>query len=214
MPTQPRKEIDIYLEKLLALQYEASAWISHKPTKGTLREKFLIQVISGEFPWLGEYLKSGVVEQKCGSHRQLDMIWLKIEGRVGQLSYYDLSDCKVITEIKSKATATEIKQLEESASCYKGISPIKVGMFCYSTQAKRETILKKFGFTYDNELDAFSGYDGSNDIYENIDFLFSLDIDAYVPRPYFVIKDASGENSLFLDSPVITHYLNLFRGQF
>ncbi|MCL2638322.1 MAG: hypothetical protein FWD48_08110 [Oscillospiraceae bacterium] len=211
MTTLSRSINDIYLEKLLTLQYEASDFITHNLTKGTLREKFLIQVIVGEFPRLKDYLQSGVVEQKRGNHRQLDMIWLKQEGRVGQTSYYDLQDCEYITEIKSKATASEIKKLEESAVCYKAICPIKVGMFCYATEANQKTVLKKFGFLHDRDIEAFSAYDESKDICKNIDFFFSLDINAEDSRPYFVMRDSLGKNSLFLNSPVITHYLNLFR---
>ena len=45
-----RKDIDLYLQKLLALQFEASSNISHKPTKGGVREKFIKQVVKSEIP--------------------------------------------------------------------------------------------------------------------------------------------------------------------
>lgn len=73
----PRDIIDTYLERLLSLQHQASDWISHP----ILREKFLWQIIKGEFPSL--LLENGVVEQKRGSHRQLDLIWLKPTDRAG-----------------------------------------------------------------------------------------------------------------------------------
>jgi len=43
-----RKDIDLYLQKLLALQFKASSNISHKPTKGSVREKFIKQVVKAK----------------------------------------------------------------------------------------------------------------------------------------------------------------------
>jgi hypothetical protein len=213
MPITPRKETDTYLEKLLALQHEASAWISHKPTKGELREKFLIQVILNEFPKLKRQLERGVVEEKVGSHRQNDIIWIKSTGRVGQLAFFDLADCNMIIEVKSIATASDMRKLEESSSLYKDARQLKTGIFCYSTDASRETVIKKFGFQYDKELDLFSAYNPNKDLFPSVDFIFSLDIAPKESKPYFIIKGNDKTNTLFLESPVITYFLNLFRGE-
>jgi len=209
----PRDIIDTYLEQLLSLQYKASDWISHPGTKGSLREKFLWQIIKGEFPSL--LLENGDVEQKRGSHRQLDLIWIKSTARVGQLSYYDIEDCKLIVEIKSVAKKSEMDALNQSLSIYRAMQNVcpnlQVGMFCYSTNAQKKTVLSKLGFDYDVELDAYSGYNNDTDIYPHVNFLFSLDLNDAEPRPYFVFRDNNGGNVLMQESPAITHFLRLFQ---
>jgi len=209
----PRSIIDTYLEQLLALQHQASDFISHPGTKGDLREKFLCQIIKAEFPAL--ILATGVVEQKQGSHRQLDLIWLKPTARVGQLSCYDIADCRLIIEIKSTAKKSEMDALDESARLYKTLGNacpnLQIGMFCYSTEAKKKTVLSKFGFTYDGDLDAYNGYNCTLNIYPNVHFIFSLDLKGEEPRPYFVYRDNNGENVLMQESPAITHFLRLFQ---
>ena len=50
-------QVDTYLQKLLELQYRVSEPITHKPTKGDLRENFIHRMVLEQFPNL--ILKKG-----------------------------------------------------------------------------------------------------------------------------------------------------------
>lgn len=211
-----REEIDLYLQDILKMQYMVSNNISHRLTKGELREKFIRRLVQEEFPTL--LLKSGILCADTWQSTQGDFLWLKDGARVGNLNLYDLDDCRMFMEIKSSATAAELRAIDETANNlkqrYTGESLIKVGMFCYSTSANEKTILRKFGFTYDREIEGYNAYDQSKDRMRNVDFLFSLNISNdqdETTLPYLVVRDYSGSCILYKDNPVIRYFLNYFR---
>lgn len=163
-------------------------------------------------------LKSGILCSDTWQSKQGDFLWLKDGARVGNLNLYDLDDCRMFMEIKSSATAAELRAIDETASNlkqrYAGESLIKVGMFCYSTSANEKTVLRKFGFTYDREIEGYNAYDQSKDRMRNVDFLFSLNISDNqdeLTSPYLVVRDYSGSCILYKDNPVIRYFLNYFR---
>lgn len=212
-----RKDIDSYLQKLLALQFEASKNISHKPTKGGVREKFVKQVVKSEFPKLT--LVSGTITHDEWESSQCDFIWLKDRARVGDLPIYELSDCNLFMEIKSNAKHAEMVALntvaDEIHSRARAINPdarVLVGMFCYSTDASEKTVLKKFGFQYDKDFQGYCAYNTGKDIFKKIDFLFSLNIaEDGTTSPYIVIRDIFGNCSLYNANPVIANFFNFFK---
>lgn len=211
-----REEIDLYLQDILKMQYMVSDNISHRLTKGELREKFIRRLVQDEFPML--LLKSGILCADTWQSTQGDFLWLKDGARVGNLNLYDLDDCRMFMEIKSSATAAELRAIDKTANIikqrYTGESMIKVGMFCYSTSANEKTVLRKFGFTYDREIDGYNAYDQSKDRMHNVDFLFSLNISDEQDEstlPYLVVRDCSGSCILYKDNPVIRYFLNYFR---
>lgn len=198
------------------MQYMVSDNISHRLTKGELREKFIRRLVQDEFPML--LLKSGILCADTWQSTQGDFLWLKDGARVGNLNLYDLDDCRMFMEIKSSATAAELRAIDKTANNikqrYTGESMIKVGMFCYSTSANEKTVLRKFGFTYDREIDGYNAYDQSKDRMHNVDFLFSLNISDEQDEstlPYLVVRDCSGSCILYKDNPVIRYFLNYFR---
>jgi hypothetical protein len=132
-----REEIDLYLQDILKMQHMVSDNISHRLTKGELREKFIRRLVQDEFPTL--LLKSGILCADTWQSTQGDFLWLKDGARVGNLNLYDLNDCRMFMEIKSSATATELRSINETANNlkqhYTGESLIIVGMFCYGTSA-------------------------------------------------------------------------------
>lgn len=193
-----RNEIDLYIQELLSLQFKASKNISHNLTKGELREKFVKQVVMSQYPNLS--LKSGILIDGEWQSTQGDFIWLKENARVGNFNFYELRDCNLFMEIKSNATHKEIVHLNNIAGemhtrvkAKDEASRIIVGMFCYTTDATDNTVLKKFGFKYDKELDGFDLYDSSKDVFKNIDFMISLNIsEDGISTPYMVIRDIYG----------------------
>lgn len=211
-----REEIDLYLQNILKMQYMVSQNISHRLTKGELREKFVRRMVQDEFPNIS--LKLGVLCAADWQSTQGDFLWLRDGSRVGSLNLYDLNDCRMFMEIKSSATAAELKAINETAAHikqhYSGEDPIKVGMFCYSTKASEKTVLKKFGFTYDNEIEGYSAYIPKKDVMQWVDFLFSLNIgdeQDEIAEPYLVARDYSSSCSLYKDNPVIRYFFNYFR---
>lgn len=190
--------------------------ISHRLTKGELREKFIRRVVQDEFPNL--LLKSGILCEGTWQSTQGDFLWLRDGARIGNLDLYDLKDCLMFMEIKSQATAKELRAINDTAKNlkqrYTGDFPIKVGMFCYGTVVNAMTVLRKFGFTYDKEIDGYNAYAKSKDVMPNVDFIFSLNIvddPDELTSAYLVARDFSGNCSLYIDNPVIRYFFNYFR---
>lgn len=208
-------QVDTYLQKLLELQYRVSEPITHKPTKGDLRENFIHRMVLEQFPNL--ILKKGILCSKDWQSTQADFLWLKDNARIGNLNMYDLNDCKLFMEIKSCATAAELQAIENTAEMLKARCSderfIHIGMLCYSTTAKEQTILKKLGFWYDKEIQGYSSYRPNLDKMKHVDFLYSLNIqkDDSLATPYFVIRDYWGSCTLYKDNPVIQYFLRLFK---
>lgn len=208
-------QVNIYLQEMLKMQFQVSDIINHKPTKGQLREKFIHRMVIEEFPWLR--LESGILY--CGDWQstQADFLWLTNTARIGNCKMYNLNECKMFMEIKSCAKAPEFRAINKTAEQLKKRHstkfPIRVGMFCYSTNATEQTVLKKFGFSYDRELEGYRTYQSHLDQMKNVDFMFSLNMgDDDSLSPYFVIRDYMGECTLYKNNPVIQLFFNLFRG--
>jgi len=211
-----RDEVDLYIQEVLKMQYMVSNNISHRLTKGELREKFIRRVVQDEFPNL--LLKSGILCEGTWQSTQGDFLWLRDGARIGNLDLYDLKDCLMFMEIKSQATAKELRAINDTAKNlkqrYTGDFPIKVGMFCYGTVVNAMTVLRKFGFTYDKEIDGYNAYAKSKDVMPNVDFIFSLNIvddPDELTSAYLVARDFSGNCSLYIDNPVIRYFFNYFR---
>ena len=211
-----RDEVDLYIQEVLKMQYMVSNNISHRLTKGELRENFIRRVVQDEFPNL--LLKSGILCEGTWQSTQGDFLWLRDGARIGNLDLYDLKDCLMFMEIKSQATAKELRAINDTAKNlkqrYTGDFPIKVGMFCYGTVANAKTILRKFGFTYDKEIDGYNAYAKSKDVMPNVDFIFSLNIvddPDELTSAYLVARDFSGNCNLYIDNPVIRYFFNYFR---
>ena len=85
--------------------------ISHRLTKGELREKFIRRVVQDEFPNL--LLKSGILCEGTWQSTQGDFLWLRDGARIGNLDLYDLKDCLMFMEIKSQATAKELRAIND-----------------------------------------------------------------------------------------------------
>lgn len=217
-----QKQINIYLQNILSAQYDVSKDIGHKLTKGELREEFVKWVISEEYPY--HLLKRGIVVCNEWQSSQNDFIWLKNNARVGRLNIYDVNDVSLIMEIKSTVQTNEIVALDEKAKLLKekcvDKENLKIGMFCYSSRAKKQTVIDKFGFSYEKDIDAFKEYEHELDSYHNIDFFFSLDICGEA-SPYFIFRGNERQdieddhpikkNLLYLKSPVIDSFLMMFK---
>lgn len=215
-------QINAYLQNLLSAQYDVSKDISHALTKGELREKFMKRLINDQFP--NHLLKRGIIVCDEWQSPQTDLIWLRNNARAGDLNIYNIHSVNLIMEVKSNLAASELSDLNENAGVLKGHCAenenIRVGMFCYSSQAHKETVIKKFGFSYDRTLQSFNEYNQRLDLFPNIDFLLSLDI-YNDNEPYFIIRGNARQdegddhpirkNLLYLQNPVIDKFLLMFQ---
>lgn len=209
-----RTQIDMYLQNMLKMQFQVSNDIEHNPTKGQLRENFIHRMVLEEFP--GLIIKNGILCVGDWQSTQGDFLWLENTARIGRLNIYDLNSCKLFMEIKSCATAPELRAIEQTAKALKekhtGEFPIIVGMFCYRTSASEQTVLKKFGFSYDREFESYSTYQIDIDQMKHVDFLYSLNITSEdLLSPYFVVRDYAGNCTLYQKNPVIQYFFNFFR---
>ncbi len=213
MPYSRRDELNQYYQELLVAQYKASENITHAPSKGTARENFVKDVVRKT---KGKELKlyRGVFESgDTWQSNEADFIWQR-RGEESEFGTYNLHDCKMMMEIKSCATGSEIKKLNQQAEKLKELHEnrrsFKTGMFCYGTQIKRGTVLERFGHPFDDDLESYSLYKGTKDVYRNIDFLFSLDLSSEdEPEPYFLFRQQN-DTLLFIDQPVIYYFLLMF----
>ena len=212
-----KREIDLYIQELLSLQFKASNGITHNSTKGTLREEFIKQEVLTQYPSL--LLKSGILVDEGWQSRQVDFILLKENARVGNFNLYELGDCKLYMEIKSFAKHSEFvdlnsvsKEIHKRSIKNDPECRIITGMFCYSTEATDKTILKKFGFKYDKDLQGFCNYDPEKDIFKEIDFLISLNISKdSLTTPYMVKRDFYGDCVLYNNNPIIDNFFSYFK---
>ena len=207
-----RKEIDLYLEALLKLQFNASKGISHNPTKGNLREKFIKRILLEKFPKI--IIEKGVLTKGTWESSEMDFLFLQCQK--DEMDVYDLCDCKLLMEIKSNLETRELTALNNTAKIIKDncvdTHQIVVGMFCYSSTIKDKTIIKNFGYSYDKELDAYEPYKSALDLFTNIDFLFSLNINNdEETSPYFIARNNGAETVLHIENPVIDFLFRYFK---
>lgn len=185
-----QSDIDLYLQRLLILQYQASDFLYHKPTKGDLREKFIKQLIKSELPEIT--LVNGILLHKKWQSPQIDCILLRPGARhLGNMYCYRAEESQLCMEIKSCAKSVELETLNKTAKTLKrGNKNIKVGMFAYTTAVTRKTIFKNFGFPFDRELSSYGEYNKQKDIYLDIDFIFVLEVGDVTGRSsYYITKD-------------------------
>lgn len=213
-----KNKYDEYLEKLLLLQYEASNIFEHKLTKGEIREEFIKQIVLSQFNDAKLYrgsLISGTYQSP-----QIDLILVSQSSSsrirsLGANTLIDVKDAKLIVEIKSVAKTSELRELNELADEIKKLDDYqdtKIGMFMYDYQIKKESMLKKFGYKYDAEIDTF--VDDAPIEFSNIDFVVSLDPRAESSvsnNGFFLIKDSNTNRYILLFSPPYSKYFfNLF----
>ncbi|EAC4354689.1 hypothetical protein HCB33_06850 [Listeria sp. FSL L7-0233] len=170
------EEIFMYYERLFVLQYFAFEGIKHRPTKGEIREDFIKDFFEKRLNTsnISKGILSGFESEWQSS--QADFLKLKNNSTHHGLTN-DVNDCLIFMEVKSNAKKSELVHLNNISKDMKRRNPsIITGIFCFKTEASEKTILKHFGISYDNEIEVYNDYSLEADIFPNIDFLFSLNI--------------------------------------
>lgn len=181
----------IYYERLLSLQYWATRELNHKLKKGELREKFIKQFVLEKIP--NCQIEDGII---CGSEdwQSTQMDFIKLNSTATRHSnVHEIDHCLLTIEIKSNARKSELEKLNSISRDLKRQNPqIMTGIFCYRTELEANTIIKKFGIPFDDEIEAYGVYNSKKDVFKEIDFCFSLDIDEedyFNPTPFLILRD-------------------------
>lgn len=210
-------KFDEYIEKLLCVQFDASEMINHNLTKGEVREEFLKDQVKEQYESV-HYHKGVIVDNKGFQSGQIDIIVTDKDTRVrrfGDQAIIDINDVKMILEIKSCAKKNDFDEFEEKAKIIKAHengSDIQFGLFCYKYDVKTNTMLRRFGYRFDKELESYQ-YDDKIDVkYENIDFVLSIYKDEEeFNDDFYLAKDVTEKRFiLFQNEPVSKYFFMKF----
>lgn len=208
---------DEYIEELLLAQYNVSEIIEHMLTRGEIREDFIKDQIIKQFP----HIKccKGVITSASGNEQsgQLDIIIPKEGARercLGAQHLFSCEDVSLVLEVKSAATGTHFRELNDEAKRIKSFessSYPRFGLICYNYNLTKKNLLKRFGYTYDSEIMSFEYSDQLRHEYPNIDFVLALEKDEEngYSKCFFITKDVEGEYYLNLSEPVSKHFFKL-----
>ena len=216
------KKYDEYIEKLLLAQYEVSEMIEHKLERGEIREDFIKDQVERQFG--GIKCCKGVLTDINGDNQsgQIDFIIPKTNARLRQLGEHSLfvgEDVLFVIEVKSNATGTDFKELNDKAAKIKsldGSRTPRVGMFCYYYDLQMKTLLKRLGYIYDEEIQGFLQDESITPVYENIDFIIALDDneELYQNKYFFAIRNNENNFTVYLDGPVSKYFFKLLGSSF
>lgn len=209
-------QFQVYIEELLRVQFEASDMFEHNPTKGSIREEFLKNEISKQYKMID--CRTGAIVNGNYQSSQIDIIVTKLNARdmpMGGQSLVDVSDAKLAIEVKSCAEKKHLDELQETAAKLKsqgGNSGLKVGLFCYSYDVQEKTMLKRFGYKFDKELDQYNYHKSLDKDYRDIDFVICISKDEDRPDSDFYIAKDKIEDSfmLFKKEPVSQYFFREF----
>lgn len=204
-----------YYEDLLRAQYRVSEVVKHTLPRGTIREDFLRDLVLKRKESLRG--KKGIVCIGGIQSGECDLIFYDISATVQPLGDQIIVEpvcCKLVLEIKSNASGSEIKKTNKNFEIIKGLDPDnqpRCGLFCYNTSIAKETILKRFGFFYDKDLESWVDNLSFPIEYPHIDFIVCIacleEDEECTEKQFFLIKDeVSGRFTLELEYPIIKNF--------
>ncbi len=203
-------EIYSYEEKMLRLQYDKSELISHKLTRGEIREDYIKDYVKKKIKTLN-IEKGQIISNGIELEFQLDFIVCNPEGeihRMGSHAIVNAKACSHIFEIKSKLKTQFLKELNQKAQRIKQLNEnIVIGILSYQLDISERTLLKKFGFSYDKDIDTyFNDFDINSNI-NNIDYVIVIGEETGL----IIIKEKDRYN-YYKETPVIKYFIDLLRG--
>lgn len=209
-----------YAEDLLNAQYKVSDIIEHKLTRGEIREDFLCDVISDTFVNPPNLQRGVLYLNGTKIHNQVDIVLCRDAARrapirSSRFSIMEPQDIKMILEVKSNATGSDLKKFNELARKVKTIGlthPPLCGMFCYNLKMNMDGVFKRFGYKYDKTLLQFVDDKTLGTTYSHIDFLISIDTTPHAASgllsQYTLTKDST--TGRYIRSTVYPTIKNLF----
>lgn len=204
-----------YLDDLLRRQSEAAERHNHQGVLGTVRENFVIQVLKDSVDEIK--LHTGEVTCAAGDLGQNDIIIRRrgtINTSLGGQIRLAATECAAVIEVKSNAQGSEITAFEKKSASIKVDNPHAIcGVVTYKLNCKKETILKRMGYYFDSDIEAFQPSVVGAREYNNLDFIFCLDEDyeekngISFKKAFFIKKNLSGNYDLYLDPPYMQYFL-------
>lgn len=200
-------EIYLYEESMLKIQYNISENISHALTKGEVREDYIKDFITRKLPNTNIY--KGIIINEDKQSGQLDFIVPKsnaVVNKIGSHSMLEASECRIVFEIKSTIKMEYIYELNNTARKIKEMNEkIKIGIIGYKLDMEEKTILRKFGYIYDKEIDGYmyDKYKIDNKI-TLIDYIISIDENS----EFLIIKNLD-EYVFLKERPIIKYFINI-----
>jgi len=207
-----------YYEDLLRAQYRVSEFVQQNLPRGTIREDFLRDIVLKRKESLRG--KKGVVVKNGTQSGECDLILHDISATTNPLGDQIMIEpryCKLVLEIKSNASGSDIKKTNKNFEKIKTIDPdIKplCGLFCYNTVLEKKTILNRFGWSYDKDLESWKEDAGKRLEYPYVDFIVCIacleeDYEC-IEKQFFLIKDnESGRYILRSEYPIIRNFFGI-----
>ena len=167
-----------YYEDLLRAQYRVSEFVQQHLPRGTIREDFLRDLVLKRKESLRG--KKGLVAKNGMQSGECDLIFHEISATttpLGDQIMIEPRHCKLALEVKSNATGNDIKKTNKNFEKIKTIDPdIKplCGLFCYNATLEKKTILNRFGWTYDKDLESWKENIALGIEYPHIDFIVCI----------------------------------------
>ncbi len=207
-----------YYEDLLRAQYRVSEFVQQHLPRGTIREDFLRDLVLKRRESLRG--KKGIVVKNGTQSGECDLIFYEISATttpLGDQIMIEPRHCKLVLEIKSNATGNEIKKTNKNFEKIKTIDPdIKqlCGLFCYNTTLEKKTVLNRFGWTYDKDLEGWKEDAAVSIVYPHIDFIVCIacleEDEEFIEKQFFLIKDnESGRYILRSEYPIIKNFFGV-----
>lgn len=211
-------EYDYYLDKLIALQYQAAEMFEHMPSRGKVREQFIIEHLNNRF-----HLNAcrGFVTGKTYQSNQCDVLvptaTADMRG-VGEEYRLFPQDVIALIEVKSTLKPSHLKKLNSDVEVIKQDNPdLSCGIFAYRLNASAHAILARFGFDYDEDSDIYTADLDYQLLYPHIDFVISthevINEDGIQEDYSFFIQrnNLPGQQKYVLlrSKPVTTHFFKL-----
>jgi len=188
-----------YYEDLLRAQYRVSEDLvkDQHLSCGTIREEFLREILIKKRTSIK--ITKGFVKKGSNRSGECDQIFHHQDSptdTIGGQVFIEPKHCRLILEVKSNATGSDIKKTDKNFEKIKAIdsevNPL-CGLFCYNTVLKKETILKRFGWVCDKDLERWEENTSLNIEYPNIDFIICIacleEGEVQTKKQFFLIKD-------------------------
>lgn len=207
-----------YYEDLLRAQYRASEDLVKKQhlSCGTIREEFLKEILLKKNDLIK--ITKGFIKKENETSGECDLIFYT--GPVDTLgghSFIKPVHCKLVLEVKSNATGNDMKKTNQNFERIKTFDPDNqplYGLFCYNTALEKKTVLNRFGWTYDKDLESWKENIALNIEYPHIDFIVCIacfeEDEERIEKQFFLIKDTiSGRYILRSEYPIIRNFFGV-----
>lgn len=218
-------EFDRYSEDLFMAQYDVSEIISHELTKDEVREDFLISVLESCSEPKPTLVKGSIRDDQKDAG-QLDIILCRPNShfrRPGSQCLVEKHDALCLIEVKGNCTGRDLKKADSKAVIIKNLkgeqNPL-CGVVCYRSELKEKTILKRFGFSFDNKTDTYFDNATIPNIpeadefqidYSNLDFFVSLEEEKKIFLRKYEISPGKYRFIRTLEFPLIKALFSMVR---